>query len=216
MIPIKQAMECDIPIHGNTDSYKFHLRIGFIETECCIFFKKDIELEKKPSVIYRPMSQPDIDCIHVAFKSKGWPKPREVLEKYYREQENGERTVIVAEIDGNIAGYVTLLPEAKKAMPYYGKNIPEIKDFFVFEKFRRCGIGNGLMDEIEVVAAGIAETVCFGVGLHSGYGAAQRMYVKRGYIPDGSGAWDGTTPANPYGIVENGDDLVLYMSKKLR
>ena len=26
----------------NTDSYKFHLRLGFAETERCIFFRKDI------------------------------------------------------------------------------------------------------------------------------------------------------------------------------
>lgn len=34
-----------------------------------------------------------------------------------------------------------------------------------------------------------SSTICLGVGLHYGYGAAQRMYVKRGYIPDGSGVW---------------------------
>ena len=72
------------------------------------------------------------------------------------------------------------------------------------------------MDETEKIAAGIADTVCLGVGLHSGYGAAQRMYVKRGYVFDGSGVWDGAVPATPYSMVDNGDDLVLYMSKKLR
>jgi hypothetical protein len=72
------------------------------------------------------------------------------------------------------------------------------------------------MDEIESIAAGFADTVCLGVGLHSGYGSAQRMYVKRGYIPDGSGVWNGSIPAEKYGMVENGDELLLYMSKKLR
>lgn len=38
-------------------------------------------------------------------------------------------------------------------------------------------------------AAETSDTVCLGVGLHSGYGAAQRMYVLRGYVPDGSGVW---------------------------
>jgi len=30
------------------------------------------------------------------------------------------------------------------------------------------------------MAAETSDTVCLGVGLHSGYGAAQRMYVLRG------------------------------------
>lgn len=45
------------------------------------------------------------------------------------------------------------------------------------------------MDIAEEIAATYADTVYLGVGLHSGYGSAQRMYVKRGYIPDGSGVW---------------------------
>ena len=51
----------------------------------------------------------------------------------------------------------------------------------------------------------------------SRYGSAQRMYVKRGYVPDGSGAWYRGKPCTPYDtIYTNDDDLVLYLSKKLR
>ena len=68
----------------------------------------------------------------------------------------------------------------------------------------------------ERIAAGHADTVCLAVGLHNGYGAAQRMYVKRGYIPDGSGAWYRGKNCTPYDTVyTNDDDLVLYLSKKL-
>ena len=79
----------------------------------------------------------------------------------------------------------------------------------VFEKFQRCGIGTMLMERIEAIAAKNADIVCLGVGLHSGYGAAQKMYAKRGYIPDGSGVWSGSAPAEPYGMVENGDDFAF-------
>ena len=48
------------------------------------------------------------------------------------------------------------------------------------------GVGSALMDAVEALAAVTSDTVCLGVGLHSGYGAAQRMYVLRGYVPDGS------------------------------
>lgn len=42
------------------------------------------------------------------------------------------------------------------------------------------------MDVAEKIAAKYADTVYLGVGLHCGYGSAQRMYVKRGYLPDGT------------------------------
>lgn len=73
-----------------------------------------------------------------------------------------------------------------------------------------------LMDAAEEIAAKYADTVYLGVGLHSGYGSAQRMYVKRGYIPDGRGAWYGDRTAEQYANYENDDDFCLYLFKKLR
>lgn len=71
------------------------------------------------------------------------------------------------------------------------------------------------MDVAESISATYADTVYLGVGLHSGYGSAQRMYVKRGYIPDGSGVWYQDKICGPYVKCVNDDDLVLYLSKKL-
>ena len=88
--------------------------------------------------------------------------------------------------------------------------------FGVLEKYRRHGIGTKLMDVAEEVASKYADTVYLGVGLHSGYGSAQRMYVKRGYIPDGSGVWFKDGVCAPYGECCNDDELVLYMAKVLR
>lgn len=79
------------------------------------------------------------------------------------------------------------------------------------------GIGSILMDTAEKIASEYADTVYLGVGLHNGYGSAQRMYVKRGYIPDGSGVWYKDKICTPYDtIYTNDDDLVLYLSKKVR
>ena len=60
-------------------------------------------------------------------------------------------------------------------------------------------------------------SVALAVGLHNGYGNAQRMYVKRGYIPDGSGAWYRGKPCAQYETdIANDDDLVLFLSKPLK
>ena len=68
----------------------------------------------------------------------------------------------------------------------------------------------------EKAAASSGSAVTLGVGLHSGYGPAQRLYVKRGYIPDGSGVWFRDQPLDPYADCRNDDELILYMSKKLK
>ena len=72
------------------------------------------------------------------------------------------------------------------------------------------------MDIAEQIASDYSDTVSLGVGLHSGYGSAQRMYIKRGYIPDGSGVWYRDQVCPQHADCRNDDDLVLYLSKKLR
>jgi hypothetical protein len=71
------------------------------------------------------------------------------------------------------------------------------------------------MDAAESEAALIAGRVCLAVGLHSGYGPAQRMYIKRGYVPDGSGVWYKGRQLEQYAPCVNDDDLLLYLSKEL-
>ena len=72
------------------------------------------------------------------------------------------------------------------------------------------------MDTAEQVASRYADTACLGVGLCDSYGTAQRMYVKRGYIPDGSGVWYQDRQCVQYETVCTvDDDLILYFYKKL-
>lgn len=122
---------------------------------------------------------------------------------------------MVAEYEGNTAGYINVYPNALWG-PFGGSGWCEIVDFGVLEKYRRRGIGTALMDCAEKIAGTFADTVYLAVGLHDGYGSAQRMYCKRGYLPDGSGVWYQNAPAEAYGQVCNDDDLNLYFSKRLR
>ncbi len=71
------------------------------------------------------------------------------------------------------------------------------------------------MDVAEQCASKQSDIVSLGVGLYRDYGTAQRMYVKRGYIPDGTGLWYGNQQIFPGNEVFVDDDLVLYMSKSL-
>ena len=68
------------------------------------------------------------------------------------------------------------------------------------------------MDVVEQEAAKVSDMIYLAVGVHSGYGAAQRIYAKRGYIPDGSGVHQGKQ-LEQYAPCCNNDDLLLFMSK---
>ena len=167
------------------------------------------------SLTVRPMSAADVDQILHNFAEQGWPKPREVLENYLTGQNSGELSIFIADRGDDVAGYAVLYPCAKNG-PFAGKNIPEISDLIVFIKYQHRGIGNKILDEAEKAASSLSSQVSLGVGLHSGYGPAQRIYVQRGYVPDGSGLWYRDAPLEPYADCKNDDDLVLYLSKELR
>ncbi|HBA46368.1 MAG TPA: GNAT family N-acetyltransferase [Lachnospiraceae bacterium] len=146
---------------------------------------------------------------------QGWDASVEKYRKRLEDQRAGKAVSLVAEYAGRPVGYINVYPDPTSGA-FAGKGYPEIVDFGVLEKYRRLGIGNVLMDVAEEIAATYADVVCIGVGLHSSYGSAQRMYVKRGYIPDGSGVWFHDKVCTPYEECVNDDDLVLYLSKKLR
>jgi GNAT superfamily N-acetyltransferase len=143
----------------------------------------------------------------------GWDKPVSQYERYLAEQAAGVRSVLVATVDGEYAGYVTVRWES----PYEPFNgMPEIQDFNVLPAYRRRGIGSGLMDAAEALAAERSDTVAIGVGLYADYGTAQRMYVRRGYIPDGRGILYNLPQVPPGELVRNDDDAILMFSKPLR
>ena len=166
-------------------------------------------------IIYRFMKREDIDHAVAESPPYGIDRLRKLLGTYLDEQERGLRATAAAEVGSRFAGYVTLLPSAKSGA-FKKSNIPQIQDLVVFEKFKRQGIGAELMNRIEAEAGLRSDEVCLGVGLHGINGAAQRLFVKRGYIPDGSGVWIGRSPARPDATIESVGVLTLYMSKKLR
>lgn len=164
------------------------------------------------NLIIRSMIKSDIESFVRGFAEQGWNKTKEQFDAYFNQQENNEKKVFVAEINGYVAGYVTLLPFAQTG-PFARRGIPEIVDFNVLIKYQKLGIGNKIMDVVESLAKEECDYVSLSVGLHSGYGVAQRMYVKRGYIPDGTGVWYHGKPLEPYSSCINDDDLTIYFLK---
>ena len=166
------------------------------------------------ALVIRDMTEKDAEIITREEIAQGW---RQTIDKYLTRLEHRRQGLcvsLVAEYEGNVAGYINVYPKSIEG-PFGHKDLPEIVDFGVLEKYRRKGIGSALMDRAEAIASEYADRVYLSVGLHKGYGSAQRMYAKRGYIPDGSGVWHGDSACIPYAEYAVDDDLVLYMSKSL-
>lgn len=162
----------------------------------------------------RPLEEQDIGSITAAFMGLGWDKPRSQYERYLSEQEKGRRYVLVAFVGGTFAGYVTI-KWSSGYPPFREAGIPEIQDFNVLPRFRREGIGTRLMREAELAVSQRSSVVGIGVGMSPDYGAAQRLYALRGYVPDGRGLASGGRSVAHGEAVTVDDALALYLTKEL-
>ena len=165
------------------------------------------------NLIVRDMAPSDARVFFDEYTAQGWHPEEAYYHMRMREQTEGKCVALTAEYQGQPAGAVYVYFAAQEG-PFKEKGWPEIVDFSVLQKYQRRGIGKGLMDAAEKIAAARSDTVCLGVGLSREYGTAQRMYVKRGYVPDGSGVWYRNEPCVQYETVCTvDDDLVLYLYK---
>lgn len=162
----------------------------------------------------RLLNESDPEIISTAFREIGWGKPVSQYQRYLAEQAAGTRLCLVATVDAEFAGYVTVNWHPVYA-PLACQNVPEIQDLNVIPRFRKQGIGTFLMDRAEKEVAKRSRVVGIAVGLHPGYNAAQRLYVKRGYIPDGRGVTYGSRYVEEGAHVVLDDDFVLHLTKEI-
>jgi len=165
-------------------------------------------------VYIRKMRANDIDKILYNLNEQGFSKPKNILDEYLSKQNDNFINVFIAEYNGDIAGYAVLYPDTGVG-PFAFQKIPVISNLIVFEKYQRRGIGSKILDAAEEKASELSDKVQLGVGLHSGYGAAQIMYVKRGYLPDGSGLWYNCVKLEKNAECKNDDELGLFLYKNL-
>ncbi len=169
--------------------------------------------EREPSPHIRLLEDGDLQPLAAAFS--GWTKPMSLFQRYLAEQQQGNRVVLVAVQDGAFVGYLTIKWESDYP-PFQQRATPELNDLNVLPEFRRKGIGTALMDEAEDRVIQRSTVVGLGVGMDPDYGAAQRMYVLRGYVPDGLGLVANNKHVRYGDKVTVNDDLCLYFLKPLR
>ncbi|MEK3719794.1 GNAT family N-acetyltransferase [Paenibacillus sp. FSL H8-0034] len=166
------------------------------------------------SIEVGPMTKADIEPVFRIFTEHQINKPLDYIEKCWEENVTNQRLTLLASYDGQFAGSLHLLSASK--YPYFRENgIPEINDFNVIPPLRKLGIGHALIEAVENIALNKYGIVGIGVGLYQSYGSAQRLYARRGYMPDGRGLMYRQQPVTPGTEVCVDDDLNLYFTKSL-
>ena len=164
-------------------------------------------------ILIRTMKKSDLELIHSSPVVTDNNRPAGLYERYFEEQEKGQRVVLLAFSDGKFAGHVNIIWVSEYPL-FAEQNIPEIGDLIVVPDLRRHGIATALVDEAEKHIFKRSTFAGIGVGMYADYGPAQRMYVLRGYVPDRLGLMYKRKPVKPGEMVKVDDDLVLYMVKE--
>jgi GNAT superfamily N-acetyltransferase len=135
--------------------------------------------------------------------------------RYLADHAEPEGASLVAAHGHDVIGYVAIAWESNYA-GFRSRGIPLVHQIAVAGPHRRRGVAMLLMDAAEQLARdrGIA-TLGITVGLFDEYGPAQRLYGRRGYIPDGRGACRGQQPLRKGMHVTVDDDLIVWLTKDL-
>jgi GNAT superfamily N-acetyltransferase len=147
------------------------------------------------AIAIRRMREEDIDAIVETFLV--WHKYRPQYERYFAEQQRGEREVLVALDQDAVVGYGTVVWRSGYEQ-FREAGIPEIVDLNVISGYQRRGIGTALIRAAEeLVQASGKRVIGITVEQTPEYAAPNRLYPQLGFVP------------GAYGLTANGRELLL-------
>jgi GNAT superfamily N-acetyltransferase len=127
------------------------------------------------------------DSLWLLIEKMGFSKDRDYFDKALERQDLGELLIVMAYAYGQYVGYGLLNWQPKYTF-FKLYEIPEIQDLNILREFRGQGFGTALIQYCENIAIEHrCDQMGIGVGLDSSFGAAQKLYVRLGYVPDGNG-----------------------------
>jgi GNAT superfamily N-acetyltransferase len=129
-----------------------------------------------------------IPWLKTGYEKMGWGKDEGYFENCYAQHQAGELVVLVSHEDTAYFGHLKLVWKPEYVY-FRDNNVPEIQDLNVIPEMRQQGIATELITRAENLALASCKAVGIRVGLLYWYGPAQRLYAKRGYIPDGQGIY---------------------------
>jgi len=150
-----------------------------------------------------------------AHEAMGWKKPEGYFADCWDAQRRGDMLFLVSRNHEALLGWAKVVWRPGYA-PFRDADIPETQDLNVLPAYRRKGVATRLLDHAEAIIRERSAQAGIAVGLYGAYGAAQRLYVLRGYVPDGRGVTYRDSVVEPGREVRLDDDLLLHMTKRLR
>jgi GNAT superfamily N-acetyltransferase len=157
----------------------------------------------------------DLAQVVQLFIQQVYPGDPEGAHLHFSEHAEGQADTFLAWVESSLAGYLTIRWQSNHPL-FRQHNIPLIHHLGVFPQFQRQGIASRLMDVAEQLIATRTTQAGITVGLFDEYGPAQRLYARRGYVPDGRGACQGQRPLKQGERVISEHDLILWLTKDLK
>jgi len=168
------------------------------------YFERCLERQRKGELA--------VFIIHSAVPVSSFP---DLIGKSQKEKDRDP--LVKPEDDGRLGGAMgyCVLNWVPKYGPFKKLGIPEIQDLNVLPDYRQRGLATKLIAHCEEVARSKGhEEMGIGVGMNRSFGAAQRLYVKLGYVPDGQGINYDRIPLESGKFCPNDDQLCLMMVKR--
>lgn len=163
----------------------------------------------------RPALLNDLSVLQDIAGAMGAHHEKGYFERCLQEQAAGRRHIFIAEAGESPVGYVQLNWRPVYTM-FRRLDVPEIQDLNIVPSARRQGFGAQLVEYCEIRAKQNGKShMGISVGLYAAYGPAQRLYVQRGYVPDGAGIAADDAPVKGGEMRPIDDNLTLKLIKAL-
>jgi GNAT superfamily N-acetyltransferase len=158
----------------------------------------------------------DISTLNQFVKNVSHPIENKYFETAFAEQNQQKRLMLLAFVDDVVQGYAHLNFNPLYA-PFSRLAIPEIQDLYISPDCRCQGLGEQVILACERAAKNQgAEHIGIGVGISGDFGAAQRLYSRLGYQPDGAGVVFDRQKVQSGDIRPIDDRLCMMLVKDIR
>lgn len=161
---------------------------------------------------FRVVLPDEIDSVKREVKSVFFSGDDATIEDHFQEHEDGASTTILGYEVGRLVGIITIRWQARYPL-FRERGIPLIQNIEIRYEDRGRGLGNQMLERAEQEIARHSPLAGLVVGISAAYGPAQRLYARRGYIPDGRGVCRQFTPLQEGEVVTIDHDLLLWLIK---
>jgi hypothetical protein len=133
-----------------------------------------------------------------------------LIDAHFVDHTNGASTTILGYEAGRLAGIVTIRWHSRYP-PFRERGIPLIQ--YIEIRYEDRGRDGQMLERAEQEIAWRSPLAGLCVGIFKEYGPAQRLYARRGFVPDGHGVCRAHTPLRHGEQVVVDHDLLLWLVK---